>query len=196
MLNIVLFGPPGAGKGTQSAMLIKKYNLVHLSTGDLLRNEICQVTTLGMEAKRFMDAGQLVPDDVVIGMIEHKLEVNVNAPGFIFDGFPRTVEQAIALDEVLNNVKKPIAAMLALDVPHYKLVERLLKRGQLEGRADDTEEVIDKRITEYESKTRKVARYYEAQGKFHHVDGIGEVEEIFEHICGIIDSKIAAMKTA
>lgn len=194
MLNIVLFGPPGAGKGTQSAMLIKKYDLVHLSTGELLRNEICQNTSLGVEAKRFMDAGQLVPDDVVIGMIENKLAVNTNANGFIFDGFPRTEEQAKALDDVLNPMKKPITAMIALDVPHYSLVERLLKRGQIEGRTDDTEEVIDKRITEYESKTRKVARYYEAQNKFYHVDGIGEVDKIFERICHIIDARYAELK--
>ena len=188
MLNIVLFGPPGAGKGTQSAKIIEKYGLIHLSTGEILRNEICQNTQLGVEAKRFMDAGQLVPDDVVIGMIENKLEVADAAKGFIFDGFPRTEEQARALDKVLTPLGKPITAMIALDVPHYKLVERLLKRGQIEGRSDDTEEVIDKRITEYESKTRKVASYYEAQGKFYHVDGIGEIEEIFSRISEIIDA--------
>ena len=188
MLNIILFGPPGAGKGTQSEKLIHQFGLHHLSTGDLLRSEIAANTPLGLEAKKFMDEGQLVPDSVVIGMIENKLEANPNASGFIFDGFPRTVAQAIALDELLIKHGHPITAMVAMEVPHEELVVRLVNRGLTSGRPDDTEEVINKRIQEYENKTRPVAHHYEGQNKYSPINGIGEIEEVFNRIIEVINN--------
>lgn len=178
-LNIVLFGPPGAGKGTQSEFLIRKYGLIHLSTGDLLRAEIKAESPLGLQAKEQMDAGQLVPDEVVIGMIRNKMEANLEAKGFIFDGFPRTRAQAIALDEMLAEKSEPITVMLALEVPEAELVKRLLNRGATSGRSDDQDEtVIRNRIREYEQKTAPLKEYYSAQGKFKALDGVGSVEEI------------------
>lgn len=154
MLNIVLFGPPGAGKGTQSEKLIEKYGLVHLSTGDILRSEIARGTALGMEAKQIMDRGDLVSDDIVIGMIESKLDSNPNANGFIFDGFPRTQAQAVALDDLLQKKGTAISAMLALEVDNDELVKRLLLRGKDSGRPDDAnEEIIRNRVNEYNNKT-------------------------------------------
>lgn len=189
MLNLVLFGPPGAGKGTQSEKLIQKYNLIHLSTGDLLRSEISQGSELGLEAKKLMDAGMLVPDEVVIGMISNKVDTNKNAHGFIFDGFPRTVAQAEALDHLLTTKSSGISGMVALEVNPEELEKRLLIRGKDSGRPDDANpEVIRKRIVEYNSKTAPVANYYKQQGKFTSINGIGEVEEIFSSICGVVDS--------
>lgn len=188
MLNIVLFGPPGAGKGTQSAKLIEKYNLVHLSTGDLLRSEIAAGTELGLKAKGLMDAGMLVPDEVVIGMIDNKLNQNPQARGFIFDGFPRTIPQAEALDELLKGRGTSISGMLALEVEEKELIGRLLLRGQSSGRADDqNEELIAQRVKEYNTKTAPVAGFYTAQGKFHSVYGIGEIDEIFAKLCALAD---------
>ena len=161
MLNLVLFGPPGAGKGTQSQKLIEKHGLIHLSTGDLLRSEIAAGTKLGLEAKTLMDAGTLVPDSVVIGMISAKLDANKDAKGFIFDGFPRTVAQAEALDELLQSKKASISGMVALEVNDPELEKRLLLRGLESGRPDDANpEVIRKRIKEYNEKTAPVAEYY------------------------------------
>lgn len=180
MLNLVLFGPPGAGKGTQSENLINKYNLVHLSTGDILRSEIARGTALGMQAKSIMDRGELVSDEIVIGMIESKLDENPNAKGFIFDGFPRTVVQAEALDDLLQKKGTGISAMMALEVENEELVKRLLKRGQDSGRADDSNEgVIRTRIQEYNNKTLPLKNYYNEQGKFHSINGIGSVDHIF-----------------
>ena len=182
-LNIVLFGPPGAGKGTQSAFLIKKYNLAHLSTGDLLRAEIKAETTLGLKAKELMDVGELVPDEVVIGMIKNAIEEHVEADGFIFDGFPRTKAQAEALDEMLEFRKEPIVAMLALQVPEEELVKRLLGRGATSDRKDDsTEDIIRNRIREYEKKTARLKDYYSEQGKFVATDGVGTVEDITKRL--------------
>ena len=187
MLNLVLFGPPGAGKGTQSQKLIEKYGLIHLSTGDLLRGEITQGTTLGLEAKKLMDEGALVPDAVVIGMISNKLDSNKEAKGFIFDGFPRTVAQAEALDNLLISKQSQISGMIALVVNDDELERRLLLRGKESGRPDDANpEVIRKRIVEYNSKTAPVADFYKAQNKFKSINGIGSVEEIFDAICAII----------
>ncbi|MCF8284830.1 MAG: adenylate kinase [Sphingobacteriales bacterium] len=184
MLNLVLFGPPGAGKGTQSEKLISKYQLVHLSTGDILRNEITNGTSLGLEAKKLMDQGVLVPDEVVIGMISNKLDANKDANGFIFDGFPRTVAQAEALDALLVSKGASITKMIALVVEHEELKKRLLLRGKDSGRADDANpEVIEKRIQEYLSKTAPVAEYYKSQHKFESINGIGTIEEIFDSIC-------------
>jgi adenylate kinase len=189
MLNIVLFGPPGAGKGTQSQKLIDKYNLIHLSTGDLLRSEITAGTELGLKAKSLMDNGVLVPDEVVIGMIENQVKEHRHAGGFIFDGFPRTVPQAQGLDKLLLDHGTEISCMLALKVDDEELTKRLLLRGQTSGRPDDqNEELIRKRIQEYNNKTAPVADYYAGQNKFCAVDGIGEIEEIFNQLCEHIDA--------
>lgn len=183
MLNIVLFGPPGAGKGTQSQKLIEKYGLIHLSTGDLLRNEITQQTQLGLEAKQLMDRGDLVGDSIVIGMIEAKLDANTNANGFIFDGFPRTQAQAIALDDLLQKKGTAISAMLALEVDNEELIKRLLIRGKESGRPDDQNEaIIRNRVNEYNTKTLPLKKYYSEQTKYHSINGIGSVEEIFNSL--------------
>ena len=180
MLNIVLFGPPGAGKGTQSQNLINKYGLVHLSTGDLLRTEIARGTELGVKAKEIMDRGILVSDDIVIGMIENKLDANPSANGFIFDGFPRTKAQAEALDDLLQKKGTAISCMLALEVDEAELTRRLLERGKESGRADDRDEAtIKNRINEYNNKTLPLKEYYSAEGKFHSINGIGSVNDIF-----------------
>ena len=189
MLNLVLFGPPGAGKGTQSHKLIEKYGLIHLSTGDLLRGEISQGTALGLEAKKLMDEGVLVPDAVVIGMISNKLDANKDARGFIFDGFPRTVAQASALDELLRSKNSTISGMIALEVDDAELEHRLLLRGKDSGRPDDANpEIIRKRIKEYNDKTAPVAGFYKTQNKYKSINGIGSVNEIFDTIGGIIAS--------
>jgi len=189
MLNLVLFGPPGAGKGTQSQKLIEKYGLIHLSTGDLLRGEISQGTPLGLEAKKLMDHGKLVPDEVVIGMISNKLDANKDAQGFIFDGFPRTVAQAEALDVLLETKSSSISGMIALEVDDDELERRLLLRGKDSGRSDDANpEIIRKRIHEYNDKTAPVAGFYKQQDKFNSINGIGTVDEIFATVCAIIDS--------
>ena len=183
MMNIVLFGPPGAGKGTQSENLINKYGWVHLSTGDILRSEINRGSDLGKRAKEIMDRGELVGDDIVIGMIESKLDENPNAKGFIFDGFPRTTAQAVALDDLLQKKGTGIGAMIALEVNDEELLKRLLLRGKDSGRPDDqNEEIIKRRIEEYNTKTLPLKNYYNEQGKFHSIDGIGTIDEIFKSI--------------
>lgn len=189
MLNLVLFGPPGAGKGTQSKKLIEKYDLIHLSTGDLLRGEISQGTELGLEAKKLMDDGKLVPDAVVIGMISNKLDANKDAKGFIFDGFPRTVAQAEALDQLLESKQSAISGMIALEVGDDELERRLLERGKESGRPDDANpEVIQKRIKEYNDKTAPVAGFYQQQDKFTSINGVGSVDEIFAEIVDVNES--------
>ena len=188
MLNIVLFGPPGAGKGTQAAKLIEKYKLVHLSTGDILRGELAAKSPLGLEAKKYMDKGELVPDKVVIGMIEVKLDQNAAVKGFIFDGFPRTNAQAGALDKLLEKKRTAITLMLALEVEKQELINRLMGRGKVSGRADDQDmNVIENRITVYNRETAPVIEYYNAQGKFKSVNGMGTIEEIFGRLCTTID---------
>lgn len=191
MFNLILFGPPGSGKGTQSEKLIAKYGLKHLSTGDLLRNEIAAQTALGVEAKKIMDKGQLVPDEVVIGMISSALDTNPGAKGFLFDGFPRTGAQAEALDKLLELKKTAIAVMLALEVSEEELVKRLLKRGETSGRSDDTNEnVIRARIVEYHNKTAAVADYYKKFDKVMMIKGEGTVDEIFSSLCKEIDARL------
>ena len=190
MFNLILFGPPGSGKGTQSEKLIAKYGLKHLSTGDLLRYEINHQTALGKEAQNFMDKGQLVPDEVVIGMISSALDDNPGCKGFLFDGFPRTAAQAKALDKLLKIKNAPIAVMLALDVSEEELIKRLLKRGQTSGRSDDNNEnVIRARILEYRNKTAVVADYYKKFDKVVMVKGEGTVDEIFSRLCKEIDKR-------
>lgn len=179
MFNLILFGPPGSGKGTQSANIISTYKLNHISTGDLLRDEVNRKTALGQEAKKFMDQGQLVPDAVVIGMIGSKLDENPDARGFIFDGFPRTTAQAEALDKLLQLKNTAIHALLSLEVPEEELKRRLIERGIDSGRSDDNEEVIQKRIVEYKSKTEPVAEHYARQGKHTRLKGDGSIEETF-----------------
>lgn len=191
MFNIILFGPPGSGKGTQSERLVLKYGLKHLSTGDILRSEIAGQTPLGLEAKNFMDKGQLVPDEVVIGMISSALEKNPQAKGFLFDGFPRTEAQAEALDKLLKLKQTEIGIVLALMVREEELVQRLLNRGITSGRSDDNNEgVIRARIIEYHQKTSPVADYYRKFNKVLDIPGEGSADEIFESLCARIDERI------
>jgi adenylate kinase len=192
MFNIILFGPPGSGKGTQSERLTERFGLIHLSTGNLLREEIVKQSRLGLEAKSFMDNGQLVPDWVVIGMIRSAIANNPQAKGFLFDGFPRTVAQAQALDELLAENQSEIHTVLALQVAQEELVDRLLNRGKTSGRSDDiNEDIIRARIMEYENKTSPVAGYYEQFGKFVRIKGEGDIEEIFDALCAEIEARRA-----
>ncbi|HTC01434.1 MAG TPA: adenylate kinase [Ferruginibacter sp.] len=191
MFNLILFGPPGSGKGTQSEKLIAKYGLKHLSTGDLLRSEIANNTPLGLEAKNFMDKGQLVPNEVVIGMISSAVDANPKAKGFLFDGFPRTTAQADALDRLLELKGKSISLMLALEVSEEELVKRLLKRGQTSGRSDDTnEKIIRERINVYHNETSAVAEHYRKVNKVEMIEGEGSIDDIFASLSKEIDSKI------
>ena len=191
MFNLILFGPPGSGKGTQSEKLIVKFGLKHLSTGDLLRSEIGRQTALGLAAKSYMDQGQLVPDEVVIGMISSALDENPEAKGFLFDGFPRTSAQATALDLLMEHKGSEIKVMLALEVSEEELVNRLVKRGATSGRSDDNNEVVIRaRITEYHNKTKAVADYYQQFGKVVMIEGEGSIDEIFEALCEQIEKRI------
>lgn len=191
MFNMILFGQPGSGKGTQSERLVEKYGLVHLSTGNLLREEIVNKTPLGMEAKNFMDKGQLVPDEVVIGMIDNSLDHHKEAAGFLFDGFPRTVAQAEALDRLLELKGATIGLVLALEVTEEELVKRLLNRGKTSGRSDDlNEDVIRKRFAVYSQDTEPVAGHYKRSKKFQSIKGEGTVDDIFLAICGAVDKRI------
>lgn len=189
MTNLVLFGPPGAGKGTQANFLKEQYNLVHISTGDVFRYNIKNETALGMLAKSYMDKGELVPDQVTIEMLNAEVEKNTDAKGFIFDGFPRTNAQAEALDTFLTGKDSEISAMIALEVDDDILVERLLERGKTSGRADDSDEgIIRNRIKEYYKKTAVLKDYYSAQDKYFGVDGVGTIEEITKRLSAVIDS--------
>ncbi len=189
MKNIVLFGPPGAGKGTQAEVLKEKYQLVHISTGDVFRFNIKNKTELGTLAKSYMDKGHLVPDEVTINMLNAEVDKNADANGFIFDGFPRTAAQAEALASLLEEKNSQINAMVALEVDDEILVQRLLERGKSSGRADDANEVvIRERIAEYYRKTDILKEYYMAQSKYHGVDGVGSIEEITERLSNVIDT--------
>ncbi len=192
MLNLVLFGPPGAGKGTQSERLVSRYGLVHLSTGDIFRYNIKNGTELGNLAKSYMDKGELVPDQVTISMLESEVNKNQDAKGFIFDGFPRTTAQAEALTEFLKSKNTEVHLMVALAVAEDELVKRLLLRGKDSGRADDTNEsIIRNRIQVYNSQTAVVADFYAAQNKFKNIDGVGSIDEISERLYSAIDAAIA-----
>lgn len=187
MFNLILFGPPGSGKGTQSENIVKAYQLHHISTGDLLRDEVARETALGREARKFMDKGMLVPDEVVIGMISSAIDENPDARGFIFDGFPRTRAQAKALDNLLEYKETEIHLVLSLEVPEEDLIQRLLSRARVSGRSDDNQQVIHDRIREYHEKTVPVAEHYEALGKLDKVPGQGNIEETFRLLSRKID---------
>jgi adenylate kinase len=188
MFNLILFGPPGSGKGTQSEIIIEKYGLFHLSTGFLLREEIALQTPLGLQAKQFIDKGQLVPDEVVIGMVDSFFDKNKNVNGFLFDGFPRTLAQAKALDKLLSHKQTSILLMLALDVDEEELTNRIKHRGLTSGRTDDaSEKIIRARIVEYENKTAIVADYYKKAGKLITIKGNGTIEEISAKLCNEIE---------
>jgi len=188
MINIVLFGKPGAGKGTQADFLKEKYNLTHLSTGDIFRYNIKNNTALGALAKNYMDKGDLVPDEVTIQMLQSEVDNNPNSAGFLFDGFPRTIAQADALDHFLKTKNQEITATVALEADDEILVQRLLERGKTSGRSDDQdEEKIRNRYQEYNEKTAPLMNYYQEQGKFHAVNGIGSVAEVTERLSTVID---------
>lgn len=189
MKNIIICGAPGSGKGTQSDLIIKKYNLKHLSTGDLLRKEIADGTELGKSAQTYISAGQLVPDDVIIGMIAHKLDtLDKNAvSGIILDGFPRTLAQAEALEKMLEERGEQTDVLIDLDVKEEELINRLLLRGQTSGRSDDNLETIQKRLNVYYTQTRPVSEYYKGKGKYAAIHGMGTIEEIFGRISEVLD---------
>ncbi len=189
MFNLIIFGPPGAGKGTQSAMLLEKYELVHLSTGDVFRANIKGETELGVLAKSYIDKGELVPDEVTIAMVEDFLKNQEDANGFIFDGFPRTLSQGEALDNIIRSIDSQIDVVLALEVEEDELVKRLLERGKASGRADDQDEAtIRNRFAEYNNKTEPLLGYYDQQGKLKRVAGMGQIEEIFDRLCKAVDA--------
>ena len=188
MLNLILFGPPGAGKGTQAQKIVEKYNLTHLSTGDMLRSEIAAKSDLGMKAKEKMDKGELVPDEVVIGMIEKRIDQEKDTSGFIFDGFPRTTAQAKALDELLAKKSAPISTLVSLEVEKSELVGRLQKRGEIENRSDDQDlATVENRIRVYHENTTPVMEHYKAQGKYSPIDGMGGIDDIFGRISTELD---------
>jgi adenylate kinase len=190
MFNLILFGPPGSGKGTQSEKLISTYGLKHLSTGDLLRSEIASKTELGLKAKSFMDAGQLVPDAVVIGMVDAAISANKGVNGFLLDGFPRTKAQAEALDALMQSHATEIHVVLALDVPEEELIQRMIGRAKTSGRSDDADpEVQKKRIAVYRNETLAVAEHYKMYNKVVHLNGLGTIDEIFSSLCKEIDAR-------
>ncbi|MBN8684922.1 MAG: adenylate kinase [Chitinophagales bacterium] len=189
MVNLILFGPPGSGKGTQAAKLIERYGLVHISTGDLFRYEMGNNTPLGLEAKSYMEKGQLVPDSVTIGMLRNKVEAHPEANGFIFDGFPRTLPQAEALDALLAEKNTSVSGLIALQVEDEEIVKRILLRGQNSGRPDDNDEsIIRKRIAVYKQETSPVFDYYAQNGHSHSIPGVGTIDQIFDRLCQIIDA--------
>ncbi len=188
MINIILFGPPGSGKGTQAASLVEKYGLQHISTGDLFRYEMSNNTPLGLKAKEYMAKGELVPDSVTVGMLRNKVDMHPEAQGFIFDGFPRTVPQAEALDTLLTEKGTEIHALLSLEVDDEEIVTRIRKRGQTSGRPDDNDEsIIRNRIQVYKNETTPVYDFYAGSGKSVRIPGIGSIDEIFARLCSHID---------
>lgn len=191
MLNIVIFGAPGCGKGTQSELLEKKYGLAHISTGELIRSEIAAKTPLGVKMQSHIERGELAPDEIVVGMIENYLAKNKDVKGTIFDGFPRTTAQAEAFDKLLGSCGEKVGAMIYMDVPEEELVKRILLRGKVSGRADDaSEEIIRNRIEVYNSQTAVVAEYYRAQGKYAAVPSLGTIDEVFGRICEVVEKHL------
>jgi len=192
MTNLILFGPPGSGKGTQAAKLVEKYELLHISTGDLFRYEMGNDTPLGIKAKSYIEKGELVPDEVTMGMLRNKLEANLDAKGIIFDGVPRTIAQAEILDSMLSEHGEQVDILIALQVEDEEIVKRILNRGKTSGRADDNDEsIIRNRIEVYKNETTPVFEYYESKGKAVKVDGIGTIEEIADRLSKIIDGVTA-----
>lgn len=194
MLNIIIFGPPGCGKGTQSTKITEKYNLVHISTGDIIRKEIKSNSELGIQLKAIVEKGELVPYELIIKILESALEKNKDANGFIFDGFPRTIDQATDLDKILKKDGKSITMVLSLKIEDEVVVERLLRRAQIEGRKDDTEDVIKNRLKIYKEETFPLIALYKDQGKYHEVEGCNSIDEIFDCAADIIDSKYELIK--
>ena len=188
MINIVIFGAPGSGKGTQSDLIKEKYNLIHISTGDILRQEIKNETELGVIAKEYIDKGQLIPDELICDMLDKVLGNVKDAKGIIFDGFPRTIPQAEALGRILNKREMDISALLDLQVEEDELINRLLERGKKSGRSDDNEETIKSRLKVYHSQTAPLAEYYKSKGKYAAIEGIGGIDEIFNRIDDVIKS--------
>ena len=189
MLNLILFGPPGSGKGTQADKLVEKYQLIHISTGDLFRREMKNETPLGLRAKEYMAKGELVPDEVTVGMLKNRVEEFPDARGFIFDGFPRTIPQAQALDKLMKEEGTAISGLLALDVPDEEIIKRILLRGKTSGRPDDNDtSIIRNRIDVYRQETTPVFDYYQEFSKSHAVSGVGTIDDIFERLCSVIET--------
>ena len=190
MLNIIICGAPGCGKGTQSDLIVEKYGLKHLSTGDLLRSEIAEKSALGIEAESFISKGNLVPDKMIFDILSKAIaEQTKNSNGIILDGFPRNVAQAEALEELMASLKKEITVLLDMNVDNQELITRLLKRGETSGRCDDNMETIKKRLEVYQTKTAPVSDYYKNKNKYAAINGMGTIDEIFSRISGVIDSK-------
>ena len=191
MFNLVIFGPPGSGKGTQSVKIADKYNLAHISTGDIFRSEIKNKTELGLKVQGIIEKGELVPDDLLVELLENAMKKYKNIEGYIFDGYPRTIQQARDLDLLLKKSVDCVTLVLALEVDEEEIIQRLLKRAQEQGRKDDTEAVIRNRLEVYNKQTRPLIEYYNEQGKFLSVEGVGSIDEIFNNICSVIDRHMA-----
>ncbi len=193
MVNLILFGPPGSGKGTQAKKIAAKYNFLHISTGDLFRHEIGNETLLGKEAKSYIDRGALVPDSVTIDMLRNEVERHPGVGGIIFDGFPRNILQAESLDELLAERDQMVTALVALEVDEEEIVQRILERGKTSGRPDDTDEsVIRHRFQVYNEETTPLFEYYQEKGKAHTIVGLGEIDEIFDRLCTLLDTLASA----
>lgn len=190
MLNIALFGPPGAGKGTQSKLLVEKYNLTYISTGDILRQEIAEKSPLGLQAKSIIERGDLVSDEIIVQILENKINKNIHSNGILFDGFPRTVVQAYILEGLLLKLGTSLTCMLSLEVPRDELMQRMLKRAKVEGRSDDTREIIENRFKEYDNKTIPVAEFYKEKEKYFPINGVGKVEDVFQRLTQSIDETL------
>lgn len=193
MLNLILFGPPGAGKGTHSLKLVEKYELAHISTGDIFRSEISNKTPLGTKAKNFMDKGELVPDEIVLDMLFSVMDRFTNAKGFVFDGFPRTIVQAEKFDEMLNARSMPVSLVISLEVSDEELIRRLVKRGLESGRSDDTEEVIRQRLDVYNKQTKPLLDYYTKKKILRTMYGIGSIDDIFQDVCKVIGKEFSQL---
>jgi len=187
MLNLIIFGPPGSGKGTQSSKIAGKYGLVHISTGDIFRSEIRNKTPLGQKVQSIIERGELVPDELLADILRSAIRKHAGPNGFLFDGFPRTIRQADDLDTLMKEEKSGISKVIALEVDDNEIVTRLLKRAEIEGRKDDTEEIIRNRLTVYQNQTTPLMKHYDDKGLFYSVNGIGTVDEIFSEICKVID---------
>jgi len=190
MFNLVLFGPPGAGKGTQAIKIAEKYSLAHISTGDIFRSEIKNRTELGIKVKNIVDSGKLVPDELLIDLLKNAMSKFTDVKGFVFDGFPRTSKQAEDLDILLEEADDNVTVTLALDVNEEELIKRILMRAETQGRVDDTEEVIQNRLKVYHAQTSPLIDYYKEQGKFESVYGMGTIEEIFNRLCEVVEKYI------